>query len=143
MKTSDIIKAIHKDFASVYRGASPFVNSGSLWDFCMDTISDPVAMSNIIFANDMGIPPVKSLLSIYKRRMNPPAGFEFQGNESQYMGALMAYVFKSVLRYKNQKERCQVNYLGIKTATRFFDGPIVKFELEPTSDKQQPSAVID
>ena len=130
MKTSEIIRSINDGFTSVYRGATPFVDSGAMWDFCMATISDPIAMSNIIFANDMGIPPVKSLLTIYRRKMNPPAGFEFHGTENQQIGALMGYVFKFVLGYRSQKERCKVDELGIKTATRFLDGPVVEIEPE-------------
>ena len=85
-------------------------------------------MSNIAFANDLGIPPVKSLLVIYRRKMNPAEDFKFTAQKSQSMGALMGFVFKFVLDYQYQKERCVVNDLGIKTATRFMMGPVVDFE---------------
>lgn len=128
MKTSEIINAINDSFAKTYKNAAPFVDSGALWNFCLDTIRNPVTMSNIAFANDMGIPPVKSLLVIYRRKMNPADGFKFAAQESQSMGALMGFVFKYVLGYQDQKERCGVNDLGVKTATRFMNGPVVEFE---------------
>ena len=128
MKTNEIIRAIGEDFARTYRYAAPFVGSGPLWDFCMDTIADPIAMSCIAFANDMGIPPVRSLLVIYRRNMNPAVDFEFTDRESKSMGALMGFVFKFVLGYREQKERCKVNDLGVCTATRFLNGPVVEFE---------------
>lgn len=40
----------------------------------------------------------------------------------------MGFIFKNVLGYKNQKERCRVNQFGVKTATRFLDGNYVVFE---------------
>ena len=122
MKTSEIINHINTEFSSIYKSATPFVNSGVLWDFCLETIENPITMSCIAFANDMGIPPVKSLLVIYRRKNNPADGFKFTAQESQSMGALMGYVFKYVLKYADQKERCVVNDLGIKTATRFLNG---------------------
>lgn len=127
MNTQDIVKSVSQNFAKTYRGAANFVNSGNLWNFCINTISNPIYMSNIVFANDLGIPPVKSLLLIYKREVNPPSGFEFDANTSRSIGALMGYVFKFVIGYTNQKERCTVEEFGIKTATRFLDGPIVDF----------------
>ena len=128
MKTSEIINHINTEFSSIYKSATPFVNSGALWDFCLEIIENPITMSCIAFANDMGIPPVKSLLVIYRRKNNPADGFKFTAQESQSMGALMGYVFKYVLKYADQKERCVVNDLGIKTATRFLNGPVVEFE---------------
>lgn len=128
MKTTDIINAIDKEFSATYKNATPFVQSGFLWDFCIETIKNPISMSNIVFANDLGIPPVKSLITIYKRNYHPQDTFKLSAQESQFIGALMGFVFKYVLGYQNQKERCTVNELGIKTATRFFDGPITEFE---------------
>lgn len=128
MKTSTIIISINNKFSETYKNATPFVNSGALWDFCIRTIKNPMTMSNIAFANDLGIPPVKSLLTIYERTMNPDTDFKFTAQESQFMGALMGYVFKFVLNYQCQKERCTVNQFGVKTATRFLSGPIVEFE---------------
>ncbi len=127
MTTQSIINAIYKDFAKTYRGAATFVDSGALWDFCMDTIKDPVLLSNIVFANDLGVPPVKSLLLIYKRQKNPADGFEFNANESRAIGSVMGFVFKFAIGYKDQKERCKVERYGVRTATRFLDGPVITF----------------
>ena len=126
MKITDIISEINNNFARTYKNASKFVESGELWDFCVKTIKNPVHMSNIVFANDMGVPPVKSLITIYEREENPTENFT--AVQSQYMGALMGFVFKYVLNYQSQKERCAVNQLGVKTATRFENGPIWEFE---------------
>lgn len=127
MNTQNIVNEIYQDFAKTYRGAANFVDSGAIWDFCIDTIKNPVLMSNIAFANDLEIPPVKSLLLIYKRTLNPADNFVFSANESRSIGALMGFVFKFVLGYKDQRERCKVDAFGIKTATRFLDGPVVEF----------------
>lgn len=126
MKTTDIITEINNHFAATYKGASKFVNSGNLWNFCMSTIRNPVLLSNIVFANDMGVPPVKSLINIYNRQYHPRGNFT--AIQSQHMGALMGFVFKYVLDYQSQKERCSVNQLGVKTAARFYDGPAWDFE---------------
>jgi hypothetical protein len=127
MNTQHIIDAIDRDFAKTYRGAANFIDSGAVWNFCMETIKDPVLMSNIAFANDLEVPPVKSLLLIYKRKMTPAEDFKFDSYESRSIGALMGFVFKFVLGYKDQKERCKVGQYGIQTATRFLDGPFVEF----------------
>ena len=126
MRTTDIIEKIQNDFADTSKSASKFITSGELWDFCIDTIKNPVALGNIVFANDMGVPPVKSLITIYERKINPSENFS--AVQSQYMGALMGFVFKFVLAYTSQSERCTVNKLGVKTATKFLDGPIWEFE---------------
>ena len=54
MKTSDIVSAINSDFVATYKNAAKFVDSGDLWDFCINTISDPVCMEKIAFANAGG-----------------------------------------------------------------------------------------
>ena len=130
MKTSQILSAIHSDFAATYKSASKFIDSGSLWDFCIKTISDPVCMEKIVFANDLDVPPIKSLLLLYERTMNPAPDFKFSPTESQCMGALMGFIFKFVLGYTDQKERCTINKFEVKTATRFLNGPVVSFESE-------------
>lgn len=127
MNTSSIITAIHSDFSTTYKYASNFVGSGELWDFCLATIKDARSMSCIVFANDLGIPPVQSLLVFYRRAMCPQTGFEFTGKQSQDMGYLMGFVFKFVLGYTDQYERCKVGDLGVKTATKFLNGPVIEF----------------
>ena len=126
MNTQIIVDAINQDFAKTYRSAAKFVGSGVVWDFCMETIGDPVLMSSIVFANDLKVPPLKSLLMIYHRKMNPVKGFKFSAYDLRCMGALMGFVFKYVLGYKKQRER-GVNMYGIRKATRYLDGPVTKF----------------
>lgn len=126
MKTLDIITDINVRFADTYRNASKFVDSGELWDFCIYIIGNPITISNIVFANDMGVPPVKSLITLYERMKRPSEAFT--AVQSQQMGALMGFVFKYVLNYQKQKDRCAVNLLGVKIAARFYDGPVWEFE---------------
>lgn len=127
MKTSYIISEINMNFVKIYRGAATFVGSGAVWNFCISTISDPLLMNNIAFANDLGVPPVRSLLLIYRRTASPAPDFEFDEYTKKSMGALMGFVFKNVIGYAGQKDRCAVNELGVKTAARFTDGPVVRF----------------
>lgn len=128
MKTVDIVSKIYSDFAKTYRGATPFVNSGELWDFCIETISNPITMNNIIFANKLGIAPVKSLLTIYELKKKPAETFEFTSAEAQYMGSLMGFVFRFVLGYQKKKERYTVKKYGVTTAALFLDGEIFDVE---------------
>ena len=126
MNTQNIVNEIYQDFAKTYRSAAKFLGSGAVWDFCMETIKDPVLMSSIVFANDLKVPPVKSLVLIYQRKMNPADGFKFSAYEIRSMSALMDFVFKCVLGYEKQRER-RVNLCGIRMATRYLNGPVTKF----------------
>ena len=131
MKTTDIIDRIYEDFGKVYKNAKQFIDSGEEWDFCIESIKDPSLLYLIVVANDMGVPPVKSLINLYARKKD--ANKEFTATQSQCMGALMGFVFKEVLGYtkENQKERCAVYKMGIKTATRFERSagqPFLEFE---------------
>lgn len=131
MKISEIQNRIYSDFAAIYKNAAPFVNSGPLWNFCMSVISNPVQLQNVIFANDLGVPPVKSLLNIYEKAYKPVQGFTFTAQQSRWLGALMGFLFKFVLGYRQQKERNSVYMLGVGTATKFFDK---SFDFEITDD---------
>lgn len=128
MRTSEIIAAINNDFAATYRSATPFVDSGELWDFCIDTIRNPITLNSIVLANDLGIPPIKTLFEIYERKMNPSDNFTFSQQEIKNMGALMGFVFKFVLDYTKQTSRCTVKKFGAKTASRFYEGSVFNFE---------------
>ena len=129
MKTSTIIQEINSGFAAVYKTSAPFVGSGGLCNFCMSVIGDPMLMSCLVFANDLGVPPVRSLLLLYSRANNPEPDFRFNKTDTQRMGALMAYVLKHVLGYRSQKDRCAVNQLGVKQATKYTDGPVLTFTI--------------
>lgn len=126
MDTNEIIRKIYDEkegFAKIYKNATPLIDSGELWDFCLDVIKDEKRMSCIIFANEMGIPPVRSLLYFYEQDKQPSEDFGFKGQTSQRLGALMGFVFKFCLGYRSQKDRIQVNVLGVGKAAKFLDPP--------------------
>jgi len=127
MKTSDILALIQSDFVRHYRGAAKFVDSGPLWDFCLQTIADPLCMEKIVFANDLGIPPVKSMLLLYERTMHPAPDFQFSKTEGNWIGSVMGLVFRFGLGYQDA-DRCTVNQRGIRSAALFTNGPIHSFE---------------
>lgn len=129
MRTENIINEIYTHFTETYKNASKFpVLDSKLWEFCIKTIKNPKTMGQIVFANELEVPPVRSMLLIMKNEKFLDEEFEFTGQQSQWLGALLAFVFKNVLGYKNQKERCKVGCNGIRTATRFLDGQYVEFE---------------
>lgn len=126
INTTEIINKIYDDtegFAKTYKNAAPFVDSGELWDFCMDVIKDEKQMNCIAFANEFGVPPVKSLLYFYEKEKMPSDDFKFTAQTSQWLGSLMGFVFKFCLGYHDQKERIQVNKFGVGTATKFLNPP--------------------
>ena len=129
VKTADIIEKIKLGFGkAAYQGATPLMDSGDLWNFCMSTIKDPIKMSCIAFANDLGVPPVKSLMTFFDRDVQDPESFTVVEHQSQNIGALMGFVFKFVLDYRGQEEkRRPVNMHGIGDASLFYDGPILEF----------------
>ena len=114
---------VQEGFAVVYRNAAPFVDSGELWSFCLDTITNPERMSCIAFANEFGIPPVKSLLWFYEKDFAPADDFKFDVQTKRCLGALMVFVFKNCLGYRAQNERIQVNKFGVQTATKYLNPP--------------------
>lgn len=113
-----IKEQISSDFTRTYRNASNFPGT-PLYDECMKIICDVSDLRCIIFANDLGIPPVKSLLTILKKR--GVLSHDVTGIESQSMGSLMGFLFKQILKYQNQKDRLSVRMLGVKTAALFLD----------------------
>lgn len=124
INTTEIIKKIYdstEGFAKTYRNSAPFIDSGELWDFCIEVIKDENRMSCIAFANEFGVPPVKSLLYFYEQDKNPDEDFRFDAQTSQWLGSLMGFVFKFCLGYNAQKERIQVNKYGVGTATKFLE----------------------
>ena len=130
MKTLEIVSRINTDFATTkhyYSRVAKFVNSGELWDFCIQTIADPVCMEKIVFANDLGIPPVRSMLLLYERTVNADPNLQFSDEEGKWLGSLMGFVFRFVLGYQDTT-RCAVNRHGIRSAALFLDGPQCAFE---------------
>ncbi len=123
MDTNWIQDRIHREFTLRYKGATPFYQSGPLWDFCMDIVSDESLIKCMVTANDLGVPPVKTLLYFYEKRFSPPEHFSFTPNESRYLGDLMGFLFQFVLGYQKKHPRCQVQRYGVKTASRFSGCP--------------------
>ena len=117
ISTSHIISKIDLDFAKTYKAQSNFVNSGKLWDACIETVQDPILMNHIILCNDsMKIPPVKIFLTV-----NTDIKVVQSAEEKQAIGAFWGFVFKFVLDYKSQKEGNEINIKGVKEATRFYE----------------------
>lgn len=128
VKTIEIIEKINAEFGKVaYPNATPLMELGDFWNFCMNTIRNPAKMSCIAFANDFGVPPVKSLMTFFDRDVQDSESFTVVEQQSQNIGALMGFVFKFVLDYRGQEEKCPVNMHGIEGASLFFDGPILEF----------------
>lgn len=114
----EINSLITEDFTSIYKNASNFPGT-LLYNECMKIITNPSDLRCIIFANDLGIPPVKSLLFILGKRNKLTENVT--GIESQSMGSLMGFLFKRVFRYQNQRDRLAVKMFGVKTAALFID----------------------
>lgn len=116
MRTSDIIATIHSDFTKHYLGRGSFVNSGHLWDFCMEIIKNPLTLSLLVYKNNQGIPPVKTLIELYEA--THPTSFTLSDRECRDIGSLMGFVFQFVLGY--QKDKLEpVDMLGCKEASVF------------------------
>lgn len=118
MKTSDIIATIYTDFTKHYLGRGSFVNSGHLWDFCLEIIKNPLSLSLIVYKNNQGVPPVKTLLEFYEATLAPATGFTLSDQECRDIGSLMGFVFQFVLGYQKYKME-PVNMLGCKEASVF------------------------
>lgn len=115
---TEIERRITEDFTSIYKNASNFPGT-LLYSECMKIIKNPSDLRCIIFANDLGIPPVKSLLFILGKRKIITENVT--GIESQSMGSLMGFLFKKVFQYQKQKDRLSVKMFGVKTAALFYD----------------------
>ncbi|MCI5586870.1 MAG: hypothetical protein MR384_03160 [Lachnospiraceae bacterium] len=109
---------ITDNFTSIYRNASNFPST-PLYNECMKIICDVSDLRCIIFANDLGIPPVKSMLTILGNRGILKS--DIAGIESQSLGSLMGFLFKQVFKYQNQKDRLTVKMYGVRTATLFMN----------------------
>ena len=117
ISTAKIQKEIRTNFARVYKAFGDFVDSGDIWDMCMDAICDARLMNHIIFCNDIHqIPPVNTFLEA--RGANTMR--DLTELEKRSTGAFWGFVFKYVFGYRNQKSvAARVN--TVKTATYFFD----------------------
>ena len=112
-----IIDKINTEFGSTYRPFSNFVNSGDLWNECINAVNDVKLMNHIIFCNDtLKIPPVKVFLMA-----NDSIVGDLTDTEKQFIGAFWGFVFKFVFHYRSQKDSVPINTKGIKKAAWFYD----------------------
>lgn len=118
LRPSDIKSEIYKRFSKTYKAFGNFIDSGELWDACIDVVSDGMLLGHIIFCNDIHqIPPVHTFLRVRRdiRR-------DLTELEKRSIGAFWGFVFKFVFGYRNQKSvTARVN--TVRTATYFFDAP--------------------
>ena len=118
LSPSRIKGEIYSRFSKTYKAFGDFVDSGELWDACIDAVSDDTLLGHIIFCNDIHqIPPVHTFLRVRKdiRR-------DLSELEKRSIGAFWGFVFKFVFGYRNQKSvTARVN--TVRTATYFFDAP--------------------
>ncbi len=113
----EIIEKIYTDFPSTYKPFAKFVNSGELWDLCVQTASDAELLNHMIFCNDiMEIPPVKVFLQANTNIVKIEKGFD-----KKAIGAFWAFIFKETLNYQLQQENMPIKYKGIKKATRYYN----------------------
>lgn len=116
ISSNEIIKKINEEFANTYKAHSCFINSGVLWDKCIETIKDEELLNHIIFCNDvLKIPPVKVFLLTCDEDFSNLTDFD-----KTCLGAFWGFVFKFALGYDNQKST-SILTKGIKTATYFYD----------------------
>ena len=117
INAEEIKAAVYEDFSRIYKAFGNFVDSGDVWDLCMDTISDTSLMNSIIFCNDIHqIPPVNTFL----KARGAEKMKDLTELEKRSIGAFWGFVFKYVFCYRNQKSvAARVN--TVKTATYFFD----------------------
>lgn len=122
--TTMICRQITDDFTSVYKNASNFTDT-ILYQECMKIISNYSDLRCIVFANDMGVPPVKSILTLLIRKGSITG--DITSTDSQCIGSLMGFLFKKVFLYQNQKDRVTVKKFGVKTAALFYG--VEEFEI--------------
>jgi hypothetical protein len=117
ISTNMIKEAIYADFSRIYKAFGDFIDSGEIWDLCMDAVCDVKLMNNIIFCNDIHqIPPTNTFL----KARDANAMRDLTELEKRSTGAFWGFVFKFVFGYRNQKNvAARVN--TVKTASYFFD----------------------
>lgn len=116
---SSIIVSIRESFIDNYPNAKNFLET-KLFQDCLECMSIEGNLQRIVIENDNGIPPVQTLLKLFKQNelyIDKEAFFEHQ-----CLGELMAYVFKKCLHYTGQKSNIPIkNDCGINLATLYYD----------------------
>lgn len=121
MKTFDvklIAKKLKAKFHTPDRPASRFINK-QLWEDCLSAFSDRSQAEKIVFANDLGVPPVKALIRILIDNFNYPPDMVFSAEEARNLGALVNFVFRDILKYDTVHTRRTVKLCGVKESCTF------------------------
>lgn len=103
------------EFAQKYVRFAGFIDSGRLWDACMQVLGDETLMAHIRFCNDvMRIPPIKVFLMAM--HLDNDEELAHSKEARQAIGAVFAFVFKDLWGYRRPvRVSCRIN--GVQTAS--------------------------
>ena len=97
----EIKQRLYSDFSNIYRAFGGFVDSGKLWDLCLEAVSDQVLMGNIIFCNDVHqIPPVHTFLKVVASEIT----WELTGLENAFPGRFLGFCLSACVRIPEAEE---------------------------------------
>ncbi len=113
-----ITKKLKTEFRSPDRPASHFTNK-KLWIDCESVFTDRICTGKIIFANNLGVPPVKALIKILVDDYNYPSDTVFTAQEARNLGSLINFVFKDLLGYNSVHPRRTVKLCGVNEGCTF------------------------
>ena len=132
MTTQNIVKKTVDGFNDHYYNFKDFQHRDEYrpyWDKCIECVEDRELLHNIIFCNDyLGIPPVKTFLTVYRDDFIRITGDERARLDAfikRSIGAFWGMVFKFVFGYTKQKSvSVTMNaYFEVRTATVFSGRP--------------------
>ncbi len=118
LNAKNIVKRLKNDFQSSCRPASRFINK-HLWNDCVDMFSDHHQIEKIIFANSLGVPPVKAVIQILIDDYDYPPNTTFNAQDARNLGSLTNFIFKDLLLYDSAQPRRTVKLCGIKEGCIF------------------------
>ena len=120
--TATVTASIRKHFTAVYKAAADFPDIPLFYQ-AMALIGSADALIKIVDKNDRGVPPVQTLLRLLDEHGFEPA--KPTDDDRRHLGMILAYVFKHVLQYEDQKANIPVekNQWGIRTAALYYGRP--------------------
>ena len=118
INVNKIAKKLKYSFESHNRPASRFTNK-QLWNDCQSLFSDRSQVDKTIFANDLGVPPLKAVIRILIDDYNYSPDIKFSAEEARNLGALVNFVFKEILCYDTVSNRRTVRLCGINEGCIF------------------------
>ena len=145
VNVNKIAKKLKNEFYSPRRPASHFTNK-QLWNDCLSIFSVWSQTEKIIFANDLGIPPVKAVIKILIDDYKYPPDTKFGAEDARNLGALMNFIFMHIFRYEEPHGRRTVKMCGIKegcvfthknTAPQTLDDSTVAEDIDNKSDNKR------